>query len=82
MVIAMERQKEEERETTHCVQITELYSRGLKGGKADMYKEMSPVLLTLSVFGINFHKRFILFCHQFNRCEIAWTIYSMVILLW
>ena len=42
---------------------------------------MHQVLFTLCMFGFNFYKRFILFCHEFDRREIAWNIYSMIILL-
>ena len=80
----MNRQKGDELESTYCVEIPKLYSpehAELNSSNAAIYKEMYPVLFTLCMFGINFHKRFILFCHEFDRREIAWNIYSMIILL-
>ena len=77
----MKHQKGGEIETLRCVEMTQLCSPEQNINKDDIYKEMYPVLFTLSVFGMNFHKRFILFCRQFNRREIAWSIYSMIVLL-
>ena len=77
----MKHQKGGELETIRSVEMTKLYSPELNINKDDIYKEMYPVLFTLSVFGINFHKRFILFCRQFDRREIAWSTYSMIVLL-
>ena len=57
-------------------------SQSSKNGGGDLnVRQMSPVLYTLNVFGIDLHRSFKYSCHKSGASNIAWCAYTTAVLL-
>ena len=57
-------------------------SQSSKNGCRELdVREMSPVLYTLNVFGINLYRQFKYPCRKSGASNVAWCVYTTAVLL-